>query len=219
MRATNMKNSICGNTTASGDGDGGGVVLHCDRACCGSWHHRPNFQSAGVPCIHHPARWSDGLFLGLRLQRRTGLASLRLQSGRTFCSTMQLPGPTLIVTQGQTVTVNLLNNLPDRGRQHLDSVPRLQGDYERRRGRAADAGSGARRHRDLHIHRVDAGNPLLLQRDAERPASGDGTVRRDHRRPEHRSGRLHIAAVHASKRGCASRTGVRTTSDWRRGSL
>src|SRR3569832_2025303 len=29
-----------------------------------------------------------------------------------FCSNMQVPGPTLIVTQGQTVTVNLRNNLP-----------------------------------------------------------------------------------------------------------
>jgi FtsP/CotA-like multicopper oxidase with cupredoxin domain len=29
-----------------------------------------------------------------------------------FCNTMQVPGPTLIVTEGQTVTVNLLNNLP-----------------------------------------------------------------------------------------------------------
>jgi len=29
-----------------------------------------------------------------------------------FCSTMQVPGPTLIVTEGQTVTVNLSNGLP-----------------------------------------------------------------------------------------------------------
>jgi len=29
-----------------------------------------------------------------------------------FCPTMQVPGPTLIVTEGQTVTVNLTNNLP-----------------------------------------------------------------------------------------------------------
>ena len=29
-----------------------------------------------------------------------------------FCSSMQVPGPTLIVTQGQTVTVTLTNNLP-----------------------------------------------------------------------------------------------------------
>jgi FtsP/CotA-like multicopper oxidase with cupredoxin domain len=30
----------------------------------------------------------------------------------TFCNTMQIPGPTLIVTQGQTVTVHLTSNLP-----------------------------------------------------------------------------------------------------------
>jgi FtsP/CotA-like multicopper oxidase with cupredoxin domain len=30
----------------------------------------------------------------------------------TFCNSMQIPGPTLIVTQGQTVTVHLKNNLP-----------------------------------------------------------------------------------------------------------
>ena len=30
----------------------------------------------------------------------------------TFCNAMQLPGPTLIVTEGQTVTVNLTNALP-----------------------------------------------------------------------------------------------------------
>ena len=29
-----------------------------------------------------------------------------------YCSTMQVPGPTLVVTEGQTVTVNLTNNLP-----------------------------------------------------------------------------------------------------------
>ncbi len=31
---------------------------------------------------------------------------------QTPCPTMQVPGPTLIVTEGQTVTVNLTNNLP-----------------------------------------------------------------------------------------------------------
>src|SRR6059058_5132381 len=29
-----------------------------------------------------------------------------------FCSTMQVPGPTLVVTEGQSVTVQLTNNLP-----------------------------------------------------------------------------------------------------------
>jgi FtsP/CotA-like multicopper oxidase with cupredoxin domain len=33
-------------------------------------------------------------------------------SGLGFCPTMQLPGPTLIVTEGQIVTVTLTNNLP-----------------------------------------------------------------------------------------------------------
>jgi len=39
-----------------------------------------------------------------------GFAPATIQT--TFCPTMQLPGPTLIVTQGATVTVNLQNNLP-----------------------------------------------------------------------------------------------------------
>ena len=29
-----------------------------------------------------------------------------------YCNTMQVPGPTMVVTEGQTVTVNLTNNLP-----------------------------------------------------------------------------------------------------------
>src|SRR6202051_3704164 len=40
----------------------------------------------------------------------TGFAPAAITS--TFCNTMQVPGPTLIVTEGQTVTVNLTNNLP-----------------------------------------------------------------------------------------------------------
>jgi FtsP/CotA-like multicopper oxidase with cupredoxin domain len=40
----------------------------------------------------------------------TGFAPGAISGG--FCNTMQVPGPTLIVTQGQTVTVNLTNGLP-----------------------------------------------------------------------------------------------------------
>src|SRR6201984_3929750 len=29
-----------------------------------------------------------------------------------FCNTMQIPGPTLVVTEGQTITVTLTNGLP-----------------------------------------------------------------------------------------------------------
>src|ERR1700741_2112765 len=37
----------------------------------------------------------------------TGYAPAAISGG--FCNTMQVPGPTLIVTQGQMVTVNLTN--------------------------------------------------------------------------------------------------------------
>ncbi len=40
----------------------------------------------------------------------TGYAPAAITNG--FCNPMQVPGPTLIVTEGQTVTVNLTNNLP-----------------------------------------------------------------------------------------------------------
>jgi len=40
----------------------------------------------------------------------TGYAPAAISS--TFCNTMQIPGPTLIVTEGQTVTVTLTNGLP-----------------------------------------------------------------------------------------------------------
>jgi FtsP/CotA-like multicopper oxidase with cupredoxin domain len=40
----------------------------------------------------------------------TGFAPAAITNG--FCPTMQVPGPTLIVTEGQTVTVNLTNGLP-----------------------------------------------------------------------------------------------------------
>jgi FtsP/CotA-like multicopper oxidase with cupredoxin domain len=40
----------------------------------------------------------------------TGFAPAAITSG--FCNTMQVPGPTLIVTEGQTVTVTLTNGLP-----------------------------------------------------------------------------------------------------------
>ena len=40
----------------------------------------------------------------------TGFAPAAISG--TFCNSMQVPGPTLIVTEGQTVTINLLNGLP-----------------------------------------------------------------------------------------------------------
>jgi len=42
----------------------------------------------------------------------SGYAPAAIPTTTTFCNTMQVPGPTLIVTEGQTVTVNLSNGLP-----------------------------------------------------------------------------------------------------------
>jgi len=42
----------------------------------------------------------------------TGLTFVPTAIAGAGCSTMQIPGPTLIVTEGQTITVNLTNNLP-----------------------------------------------------------------------------------------------------------
>ena len=46
---------------------------------------------------------------------------------------------------------------PHLGRQHLDPLSRLPGDADRRRCRPADTGGGARRHGDLHLHRLSPG--------------------------------------------------------------
>src|SRR5437660_1317216 len=42
----------------------------------------------------------------------SGSAPTAIPLPSTGCPLMQVPGPTLIVTEGQTVTVNLINNLP-----------------------------------------------------------------------------------------------------------
>src|ERR1022692_4141625 len=42
----------------------------------------------------------------------TGYAPAAIKAPDGGCPTMQIPGPTLIVTEGQTVTVSLLNGLP-----------------------------------------------------------------------------------------------------------
>src|SRR5215469_10503827 len=42
----------------------------------------------------------------------TGITFLPAAIAGATCPTMQVPGPTLIVTEGQTITVNLQNGLP-----------------------------------------------------------------------------------------------------------
>src|SRR5882724_9802182 len=42
----------------------------------------------------------------------TSVAFVPATTTTPFCNTMQVPGPTLVVTEGQTVTVTLTNGLP-----------------------------------------------------------------------------------------------------------
>jgi len=52
--------------------------------------------------------WGYGCRVGFA---PTGFLPSAITTGT--CPTMQIPGPTLIVTEGQTVTVRLTNNLPN----------------------------------------------------------------------------------------------------------
>jgi len=49
---------------------------------------------------------------GYGCTNQSGITFAPALNTTAFCNTMQLPGPTLIVTEGQTVTVTLTNNLP-----------------------------------------------------------------------------------------------------------
>ena len=141
-----MKNSISNRTLASGAGTGA-VPGGCGSRC-GSRHHRTghDLQPDGADRVPQPAGRERGLLLGLRLQlaRRSGDFAPAAISDAT-CPTMQVPGPTLIVTEGQTVTVNLTNNLPAAAGNtsilfpgfHVTATGGVHG--------PADAGGGARR--------------------------------------------------------------------------
>ena len=79
----------------------------------------------------------------------TGFAPAAISGG--FCNTMQVPGPTLIVTQGQTVTVNSDQRTSQGGRKHVDSVPGFQRDHDGRSCRTDYAGSNSGRNGDLQF--------------------------------------------------------------------
>ncbi len=83
------------------------------------------------------------------------------------CSSMQLPGPTLIVTEGQTVTVTLTNGLPASAGNTSILFPGFQvtptGGVPGLLTQEAQPG----RHRDVLVHRRLARHTRLLQRHAE----------------------------------------------------
>ena len=99
-----------------------------------------------------------------------------------YCNTMQVPGPTMVVTEGQTVTINLTNNLPTAAGNTSLLFPGFNVTTTCTAGRSAagpvDVRSGSGRHGDLQVHRLDAGHARLLQRNAGRPPDRDGALRR-----------------------------------------
>src|SRR5580704_12874523 len=71
----------------------------------------PTFNLTAQPAyINQP----DGQMVyswGYGCTRPVAFAPAAIKGG--FCNTMQVPGPTLIVTEGQPVTVTLTNGLPN----------------------------------------------------------------------------------------------------------
>ena len=108
------------------------------------------------------------------------------------CPAMQLPGPTLIVTEGRHGHASTSERPAGGGGQHVHRVPGVPGGQQRRRRRPAHPGGRERGLGDLHLHRDQARDPRLLQRHPGRPPGRDGALRR-HRRPaEHPAGELHV---------------------------
>ena len=102
-----------------------------------------------------------------------------MQSGN--CPTMQIPGPTLIVTEGDKVTVTLTNKLPTAAGNTSILFPGFQVNDHRRGAGPAD---GRRRRPEARSPTPSgdiARNARVLQRNTGRPAGRDGALRRGHR--------------------------------------
>ena len=116
--------------------------------------------------------WGYGCDGARRASRPTGSPAA--------CRPMQLPGPTLIVTAGQSVSVTLTNNLPVAAGNTSILFPGFTCSGAAHRPvrhagrRPADHRGRPRLRGDLHVHRQPARHPRLLQRHAGRPAGRDG---------------------------------------------
>ena len=116
MSATNMKKATSMNTTAS-----------CSRCAAAALLLRGGARTPRLPGITGPDLQPDRAAgttspspTGRRSTRGAMAATARHRPAfapardheRDSAAAMQIPGPTLIVTEGQTVTVTLTNNLP-----------------------------------------------------------------------------------------------------------
>jgi len=71
----------------------------------------PTFNLTAQPAYLSQPDGESVYSWGYGCSSQTGLAFAPAMTG-AFCNSMQVPGPTLIVTQGQTVSVTLTNQLP-----------------------------------------------------------------------------------------------------------
>ena len=97
---------------------------------------------------------------------------------------VQYPGPTLILNQGDTVTVTLTNWLSEPvsllfpGMDNVTATPSGNGIRGIFTWEAPPAGAGTVTYT---FHREPAGNVLLPERNEHGQAAGDGALRRDRR--------------------------------------
>ena len=125
------------------------------------------------------------------------------------CPTMQVPGPTLVVTQGQQFTVTLTNALPTGAGNTSILFPGLTlvsatGGAAGLLTQEATPGGGG----DVHAASRHSGHALVLQRHAGRPADRDGSLWCDHRRAAN-AGRPRTAQQASQRR--TPRLRLRTT--------
>ena len=128
----------------------------------------------------------------------TGFAPSAMSGG--FCSSMQIPGPTLIVTEGDPVSVTLTNNLPTPAGSTSILFPGFNVSTTGGVAGIAHAGGCSGRFGDVHVHSIFAGHARLLQRNARRPAGRNGALWGDHR-PARRTLPQHVSGRARDKRG------------------
>ena len=100
---------------------------------------------------------------------------------------MQVSGPTLLVNQGETVTVNFTNRLPTRSSILFPARATWWAAADRLA--CWPPRSAPQRVGDLHLHRRAARHLPLPERHAEQPAGRDGHGRRADRLPGGQSAR------------------------------
>jgi FtsP/CotA-like multicopper oxidase with cupredoxin domain len=113
MRATKMKKAIFKTRLLLAPMVVGVLLLAATTAYAAA----PGIKGTTFNLTAQPAYISqpDGQMVyswGYGCSSTTGITFVPATIARATCPTMQVPGPTLIVTEGATVTVNLTNNLP-----------------------------------------------------------------------------------------------------------